>query len=325
MAPPPPHSPARTHTLKHAHTTRIYCVDIEPTERTCGALLNCYAKARDAASARKVGGARPTLRLWRACASHACASALALSETVLPGMGPARCAPPPVLQVFDSMASLGIRANLEIYTSLINACVQAGGGQWTQVGRVARRRCQLDAGGRSRLPCATLAAICRRPCQSRIMPCCVLPCSCTHACGLVPSPLLPLQLAFDLFDQMRADGLAPNAVTYGCLLAACERAGEVDLGFELYKQACDEVGPHSAAFGQVEAATAVSPALRHGVLLCRHAFLPLCPLDARNACTRPTPHPPVHALLCAGRGAQRPDARHAHRHVHRGQPAGGGC
>ncbi|KAL4457635.1 hypothetical protein ABPG75_012500 [Micractinium tetrahymenae] len=108
--------------------------DIEPTERTCGALLNCYAKARDAASARKV---------------------------------------------FDSMASLGIRANLEIYTSLIDACVQAGGRQWTQ-------------------------------------------------------------LAFDLFDQMRAQGLSPSAVTYGCLLSACERTGEVDLGFELYKQACDE-------------------------------------------------------------------------------------
>lgn len=32
------------------------------------------------------------------------------------------------------MASLGIRANLEIYTSLIDACVQAGGRQWTEVG-----------------------------------------------------------------------------------------------------------------------------------------------------------------------------------------------
>lgn len=57
------------------------------------------------------------------------------------------------------------------------------------------------------------------------------------------SPLTPcVQLAFDLFDQMRAQGLAPSAVTYGCLLSACERSGNVDLGFELYKQACDEVG-----------------------------------------------------------------------------------
>lgn len=41
---------------------------------------------------------------------------------------------------------------------------------------------------------------------------------------------------------MRAAGLAPSAVTYGCLLAACERGGDVERAFALYKQACDEVG-----------------------------------------------------------------------------------
>lgn len=40
---------------------------------------------------------------------------------------------------------------------------------------------------------------------------------------------------------MRREGLAPSAVTYGCLLAACEKAGDVTRAFALYKQACDEV------------------------------------------------------------------------------------
>lgn len=49
------------------------------------------------------------------------------------------------------------------------------------------------------------------------------------------------QLAFELLGQMRGEGLAPSAVTYGCLLAACERSGDVERAFALYKQACDEV------------------------------------------------------------------------------------
>lgn len=46
----------------HPASSLLPCPDIEPTERTCGALLNCYAKARDAASARKVGAAGPARR-----------------------------------------------------------------------------------------------------------------------------------------------------------------------------------------------------------------------------------------------------------------------
>ncbi|EFN58573.1 hypothetical protein CHLNCDRAFT_140730 [Chlorella variabilis] len=82
-------------------------------------------------------------------------------------------------RVFEGMAQLGVRPNLEIYTSLIDACVQAGGKQWTQ-------------------------------------------------------------FAFQLVEEMRREGLAPSAVTYGCLLAACEKAGDVTRAFALYKQACDE-------------------------------------------------------------------------------------
>jgi pentatricopeptide repeat protein len=53
--------------------------------------------------------------------------------------------------------------------------------------------------------------------------------------------LLP-QAAFGLLDELRRAGLAPSAVTYGCLLAACERSGQVDRAFRLYQRACDEVG-----------------------------------------------------------------------------------
>lgn len=45
---------AQTHTLLSLLLPTA--PEVEPTERTVGALLNCYAKARDAASARKVGG-----------------------------------------------------------------------------------------------------------------------------------------------------------------------------------------------------------------------------------------------------------------------------
>ena len=50
-----------------------------------------------------------------------------------------------LLQVFDSMIELGIPANVKIYTSLIDACVQARGEEWTEVRRVGRagRLCEF--------------------------------------------------------------------------------------------------------------------------------------------------------------------------------------
>jgi len=48
-------------------------------------------------------------------------------------------------------------------------------------------------------------------------------------------------MVFRLFDEMRAAGIAPSAVTYGCLLLACRLQRRVDLAFSLYQQACDEV------------------------------------------------------------------------------------
>ncbi|KAL4857943.1 Protein Rf1 [Chlorella vulgaris] len=107
--------------------------DIEPTQRTAGALLNCYAKARDPTSARRV---------------------------------------------FEGMQLLGVKPNLEMYTSLVDACVAAGGKD--------------------------------------------------------------TEMAFELVDEMRRQGLAPSVITYGCLLAACEKQGDVSRAFKLYQQACKE-------------------------------------------------------------------------------------
>lgn len=38
---------------------------------------------------------------------------------------------------------------------------------------------------------------------------------------------------------MQQENVAPTAVTYGCLLVACEQLGDVERAFRLYKQACD--------------------------------------------------------------------------------------
>lgn len=47
-------------------------------------------------------------------------------------------------------------------------------------------------------------------------------------------------LHMQVFDQMQAEGVAASEVTFGCLLVACERLGDVDRAFQLYKQACGQ-------------------------------------------------------------------------------------
>jgi hypothetical protein len=58
-----------------------------------------------------------------------------------------------------------------------------------------------------------------------------------------------LQLAFQLLDRMRWEGLTPTAVTLGCVLVACEKLQDVDMAFALYQQACDEVGGRNGLVG----------------------------------------------------------------------------
>lgn len=49
-----------------------------------------------------------------------------------------------------------------------------------------------------------------------------------------------LTLAFDLAEQMRLFNIPLTDVTYGCLLLACEKKGDVSHAFDLYQRACVE-------------------------------------------------------------------------------------
>ena len=37
---------------------------------------------------------------------------------------------------------------------------------------------------------------------------------------------------------MKLEGVYPTAVTYGCMMNACEASGKVEDAFKLYKEAC---------------------------------------------------------------------------------------
>lgn len=54
-----------------------------------------------------------------------------------------------------------------------------------------------------------------------------------------------LEEAFQVKEEMTRLGLSPSAVTYGCLLNACDRLGDVERAFKVYQQACDEGVPPS--------------------------------------------------------------------------------
>ena len=41
-----------------------------------------------------------------------------------------------------------------------------------------------------------------------------------------------------IFGEMQACGIAPTAVTYGCLLAACQQLADADKAFDVYRQSC---------------------------------------------------------------------------------------
>ena len=60
-----------------------------------------------------------------------------------------------------------------------------------------------------------------------------------------------LESAFHMADEMRKQGLAPTAVTYGCLLNACDKLGDVQRAFSVYEQACAEGIPPSDAMHDI--------------------------------------------------------------------------
>ncbi len=57
-------------------------------------------------------------------------------------------------------------------------------------------------------------------------------CTCQQTCKALPYSCL------QIFDEMQRRGVQPTVVTYGCMLNACQRSGDVARAFALYKQAC---------------------------------------------------------------------------------------
>jgi pentatricopeptide repeat protein len=54
-----------------------------------------------------------------------------------------------------------------------------------------------------------------------------------------------LENAFKIVEEMKSKGVGPTAVTYGCLLNACDKLGDVSRAFQVYQEACDEGVPPS--------------------------------------------------------------------------------
>jgi pentatricopeptide repeat protein len=54
-----------------------------------------------------------------------------------------------------------------------------------------------------------------------------------------------LENAFEMVVEMKKKGVAPTAVTYGCLLNACDKLGDVPRAFHVYQEACDQGVPPS--------------------------------------------------------------------------------
>ena len=75
---------------------------------------------------------------------------------------------------------------------------------------------------------------------------------------------------------MQEESVAPTAVTYGCLLVACEHLGDVERAFRLYKQACDRgIVPTDECHNiliNVCAATGRSVTLLHPATIVKNVF-----------------------------------------------------
>ncbi|CAL8466875.1 g6411 [Coccomyxa elongata] len=114
---------------------------------------------------------------------------------------------------FREMSAMGLRPNQGTYGSLLHCCAQIGNH------KSAARVMQMmrSAGIRPTVEAYT---------------------SLMDACVKANTPD-SLAQAFQVFDDMQQESVAPTAVTYGCLLVACEQLGDVERAFRLYKQACD--------------------------------------------------------------------------------------
>ena len=74
--------------------------------------------------------------------------------------------------------------------------------------------------------------------DSNIVPNSILYTSFIHA-AVRHGEIESLDLAFDLANEMRRYNVPLTDVTYGCLLVACEKQGDVSKAFELYQEACN--------------------------------------------------------------------------------------
>lgn len=71
-----------------------------------------------------------------------------------------------------------------------------------------------------------------------------------------------LHLAFKVAEEMPSASVNPTAVTYGCLLVACDKLGDVGLAFDLYRQACARGIPPSDQMHDI----LIGACMRHGRL-----------------------------------------------------------
>lgn len=118
------------------------------------------------------------------------------------------------IKLFSVMQTSGVIATSRTYVALMDACAKAARHD------VAARLMQLMRENGIKASVQTYTAF-------------------MDACVKDGSPE-SLALAFDAFDAMRAEALAPTAVTYGVLLHACEAATDVERAFALYRMACEE-------------------------------------------------------------------------------------
>ena len=114
---------------------------------------------------------------------------------------------------------------------------------------------------------------------------------------------------FKILEEMRLRRVQPSAVTYGCVLSACEATADADLAFRVYKEACaDGVLPtdecHNALIRVCATAGRVDEALEEIKLLMRkHGDMQLHTI---NSLTRALCEPfigalcynPLHDFLC---------------------------
>ena len=106
--------------------------------------------------------------------------------------------------------------------------------------------------------------------------------------GCMPDAALPVCARCQVFEEMQARGLAPTAVTYGCLLVACQKLGDVDRAFALYKRASEAGIPPSDQF--------------HNILINACAEAGRCALGPRHT-PRCAPGPLPRPLECPWRSA----------------------